>query len=294
MSHLAALGLGYTANTLARKLRKSGWHVTGSSRTETGADAIREQGYGALVLNDDTTVEMLAGTLETVTHILVSASPGAPGDPIIERIKQICARLPQLEWIGYLSTIGVYGGHEGGWIDEETLPQPTSERGKRRVVAENAWFEFSSVYSTKVQVFRLPGIYGPGRSVFDRLRAGTSRRIIKPGQVFNRMHVDDIAGALECAINPPSSKSTLFNLTDGTPAAPQDAITYAADLMGIEPPPEVAFDDAEMTEMARSFYGDNKRVSNARMKIELGYEPHYPTYKEGLAAIWQAESAERK
>lgn len=291
--HLAALGLGFTARALARRLHPTGWRITGSTRTEEGATAIRGEGYNALLLDSDTTPDMLANALGSATHILVSASPGEDGDPVIRRVEQIRGELPHLAWIGYLSTIGVYGGHDGAWIDEDTAPNPTNKRGKRRVVAEQAWLDFGARCSIAVQVFRLPGIYGPGRSVFDRLRAGTSRRIIKPGQVFNRMHVDDIAGALEAAMNAATHDTRLFNLTDGNPAPPQDVIVYAAELMGIEPPPEVAFEAAEMTAMARSFYGDNKRVSNARMMRELGYQPIYPTFEQGLAAIWQVENTER-
>lgn len=291
--HLAALGLGFTARALARRLHAVGWRIVGSTRTEAGVLAIRQQGYDVLLLNSDTEPGTLERAICSVTHILISASPDEDGDPIIARVKAVRERLPNLEWIGYLSTIGVYGAHDGAWIDEDTPPSPTSERGKRRLFAERAWLDFGERHAIAVQVFRLPGIYGPGRSVFDRLRAGTSRRIIKPGQVFNRMHVDDIAGALEAAINAASHDHTIYNLTDGHPAPPQDVIVFAAELMGIAPPPEVAFDDAEMSPMARSFYGDNKRVSNKRMINELGYEPVYPTYQQGLSAIWEHERAER-
>ena len=239
------------------------------------------------MLNDKTTTDAISSALAPVTHILVSAAPGTSGDPILERIEHVRRDLSRLEWIGYLSTVGVYGNHDGAWVDEETPPQPSSERGKRRLRAENDWHRFGQQHAVKVQVFRLPGIYGPGRSIFERLQAGTARRIIKPGQVFNRMHVDDIAGALERAMNATAIVTPTFNLTDDLPGPPQDAIVYAAQLMGIEPPPEVAFETADMTAMARSFYGENKRVCNARMKRELGFQPRYASYKEGLAAIWR-------
>ena len=292
MNHLAAIGFGYTAAALARQLEADAWHITGTTRTEAGAAAIRAQGHGALVLDDATPATALAGALDQVTHLLISAAPGADGDPVIERIAQLREDLPRLAWIGYLSTIGVYGNHGGAWIDEETPASPSSERGRRRLIAETAWQVFGVRNALTVQVFRLPGIYGPGRSAIERLSAGTARRINKPGQVFNRMHVDDIAGALARAMSAVAPTSRVFNLTDDKPAPPQDVIVYAAELMGIEPPPEIDFEAADMTAMARSFYGDNKRVSNARMKRELGYQLRYPTYREGLAAILAQRSGD--
>ncbi len=293
MKHLAAIGFGYTAAALARRVRAAGWRVTGSKRTAAGADVARRQIDDAFVLDDQTPVTTLRPALDTVTQLLISTPPGTDGDPVIDRIAEARDQLAQLEWIGYLSTVGVYGNHGGAWVDETTEPQPTSERGRRRLHAEAAWLDFGRQHAVKVQVFRLPGIYGAGRSVFDRLRAGTSRRIIKPGQVFNRMHVDDIAGALEQAMLAPDNTTPTFNLTDDLPGPPQDVIVYAAELMGIEPPPEIAFESADMTAMARSFYGENKRVSNALMKTELGFAPHYPTYRQGLAAIWREATLQK-
>ena len=293
MKHLAAIGFGYTAAALARRVQATGWRVTGSKRTAAGADAARRYVDDAFVLDDQTPAAQLAPTLAAVTHLLISAAPGPGGDPVINRIAEARDHLEGLKWIGYLSTVGVYGNHGGAWVDETTEPQPTSERGRRRLHAEAAWLDFGRHHAVKVQVFRLPGIYGPGRSVFDRLRTGTSRRIIKPGQVFNRMHVDDIAGALEQAMLAPDNTTPTFNLTDDLPGPPQDVIVYAAELMGIDPPPEIAFESADMTAMARSFYGENKRVSNARMKTELGFAPSYPTYKEGLMAIWRERTMQK-
>ena len=286
--HVAALGLGYTGRALAQRLKSTAWRVTGSSRSDRGVAQIEADGYRGLVLNEETTTEALAAQLESVTHILISASPSAAGDPLIRQLGAVAPALAHLRWIGYLSTIGVYGDYQGGWVDEATRPTPSSSRGAWRMLAEEGWRAFGEQHGVKVQIFRLPGIYGPGRSLFERLQDGTTRRIIKAGQVFNRMHVDDIAGALERAMmTADASSSSLFNLSDDLPAAPQDAIVYAAGLMGIEPPPEVAFEDAEMSAMARDFYSQNKRVSNARMKAELGYQLMYPTYREGLQAIWK-------
>lgn len=285
MKHLAAIGFGYTAAALAKQLEPTEWHVTGTSRSEAGAEAIRRQGYSALVLDAAKPAAALLPALDQVTHLLLSAAPDADGDPIIARLGAVQTQLPRLQWIGYLSTVGVYGNHNGAWIDEEAPANPVSERGLRRLVAEKAWQAFGAEHEIVVQTFRLPGIYGPGRSAFNRLRAGSARRINKPGQVFNRMHVDDIAGALKCALTAAAQAGQVFNIVDDEPAPPQDVIAYAAHLLGVEPPPEVDFEAADMTAMARSFYGDNKRVSNARMKRELKYVPRYPSYREGLAAI---------
>lgn len=286
MKHLAAIGFGYTAAALARQLDPQRWRVTGSKRRQDDADAVARSGYDAVVLDDTTPAETLAARLGAVTHILISAAPGPAGDPVLARIARVRDALGDLEWLGYLSTVGVYGNHDGAWVDEETPPNPSSERGKRRLHAEAAWRDFGAAHGVATQVFRLPGIYGPGRSVFERLAAGTARRIIKPGQVFNRMHVDDIAGALVKALEAPAPAARTFNLTDDLPTPPQDVIVHAADLMGIAPPPAIDFETADMTPMARSFYGENKRVSNARMKTELGFTPRYPSYREGLAAIF--------
>lgn len=286
MKHVAAIGFGYTAAVLARQLAPERWRISGTKRKPDGAAGVTQSGYDGFVLDDATPAQTIAARLGTVTHILISAAPGPDGDPVLERIAQVRGDLPQLEWVGYLSTVGVYGNHDGAWIDEETPPQPSSERGKRRLRAEAAWHEFGAAHGVPAQIFRLPGIYGPGRSVFERLAAGTARRIVKPGQVFNRMHVDDIAGALCKAMEAPAPAARTFNLTDDLPSPPQDVIVRAAEMMGVTPPTEMDFETADMTPMARSFYGENKRVSNARMKSELGFTPRYPTYREGLAAIF--------
>jgi nucleoside-diphosphate-sugar epimerase len=286
MNHLATIGFGYTAQAVAKQLDMKEWRVTGSSRTETTAMANRAQGYEGLVLTSDTPVTALVEALSSVTHILISAAPTTDGDPIIGRLTKARAKLPKLSWIGYLSTVGVYGNHDGGWVDEDTRPKPSSRRGKLRLKAESDWHSFEGKHGIAVQVFRLPGIYGPGRNAFERLQAGMARRINKPGQVFNRMHVDDIAGALLAAMRGSGRDCAVFNLVDDLPAAPQDVIAFAAERMGVTPPLEVAYEAADMTDMARSFSGESKRVSNKRMKEMLDYEPMYPTYREGLAAIW--------
>ena len=223
---------------------------------------------------------LLAGT----THLLVSIPPDIEGDMVLRHFRDDIAALPDLAWVGYLSTVGVYGDRQGQWVDETAPARPTSERSLRRVLAEQAWLTFGAESGRRVEVFRLAGIYGPGRSVIDNLRAGTARRIVKPGQVFNRIHVDDIARVLAAAIDTPAGH-TLYNVADDEPAPPQDVVAYAAELLGIDPPPEIPIAQAGLTGMSASFWAESKRISNARIKSALGVTLAYPTYREGLRAI---------
>jgi nucleoside-diphosphate-sugar epimerase len=193
-------------------------------------------------------------------------------------------RAASIVWIGYLSTVGVYGDHKGAWVDETTPPNPVSERSRQRLSAEDAWRAFGARSHKRVQIFRLAGIYGPQRSAIDRLQAGTAQRIVKPGQVFNRIHVDDIAAALEAAIGGRGTRQ-IYNVADDEPAPPQDVILFAAELLHMAPPPEIAFKDARLSLMAKSFYVENKRVSNRRLIEDLGISLKFPSYREGLLAI---------
>jgi nucleoside-diphosphate-sugar epimerase len=190
-----------------------------------------------------------------------------------------------LQWIGYLSTVGVYGDHQGKWVDEAGETRPVSRRSQLRVAAEQDWLGFGNEHDVPVAVLRLSGIYGPGRNAFVNLERGTARRLVKPGQVFNRIHVDDISGALRHLAA--SRNAGIFNVTDDEPAPPQDVVTYAAKLMGIAPPPEIAFEAAQLSPVARSFYGENKRVSNARIKA-AGYRFAFPDYRVALEHMWKA------
>jgi nucleoside-diphosphate-sugar epimerase len=228
----------------------------------------------------------LAGT----THLLLSVPPDAAGDPVLRHHAADIAAL-DLAWAGYLSTTGVYGDRGGGWVDEEVALSPSGERGRRRVEAEAAWLDLWRRHGTPVHIFRLAGIYGPGRSALDQVRAGTARRIDKPGQVFSRIHVEDIAAVLEASMARPRP-GAIYNLCDDDPAPPAEVILHACRLLGREPPPLVPFAEAEkeMSAMARSFWDDNRRVSNCRIKEELGVRLRYPDYKSGLAAILAAEA----
>jgi nucleoside-diphosphate-sugar epimerase len=290
MSKLFCFGLGYSAEALSRRLAPLGWQISGTSRAPDKTAHIASLGYGAHLFDGTTRVEAVASDLSDATHLLISAGPDDQGDPALRCFADDLARATSLRWIGYLSTIGVYGDMGGAWVDEETAPHATSQRAIRRAAAEGQWLKFGQETGKQVQVFRLGGIYGPGRSAIDDLREGTARRIIKPGQVFNRIHVEDIANVL-LAATAGRGRHTIYNVTDDEPAPPQDVIVYAADLLGVPPPPELPFETADLSPMARSFYSANRRVSSARMKSDLGLRLSYPTYREGLRSIFQQVSA---
>jgi len=274
---LFVFGLGYSAQQLARRLIPQGWAVSGTVRSEAGAAKLRAQGIAAQVWAGDGTPDIPAGA-----HWLVTLPPDADGCPAAHVATY---SEPSAASITYLSTTGVYGDLNGGWVFEWSRVHPQADRARARVKAEMQWMDATD---GAARLVRLPGIYGPGRSSLDRIRDGTARRIIKPGQVFSRIHVDDIASGLEALMKRPDMHG-VFHLCDDEPAPPQDVTAYAADLLGVAPPPEIAFEEAELSTMARSFYSDCKRVSNARAKAALGWRPAYPTYREGLRAILAAE-----
>jgi nucleoside-diphosphate-sugar epimerase len=270
MSHLFCFGLGFSGQALARHLAAQGWRVSGTSRS--GGD-------GTIAF--DGTRPLSPSIFAGVTHLLISVPPGDKGDPVLNCHRDDLARLARsLRWAGYLSTTGVYGDRGGEWVDEESLLAPTTARGERRLAAETAWRELG----LPLHIFRLAGIYGPGRNQLVSLRDGTAKRIVKPGQIFSRIHVEDIAGVLAASICKPDP-GRAYNVCDDEPCPPQDVVAFAADLMKIPAPPEIAFDDADLSPMARSFYAESKRVSNRRIKDELGYRLIYPSYREGLRAL---------
>ncbi len=279
---LLSFGHGYSARALAARLVPQGWTIFGTTRNEAKFAALEDEGITPVLWPDGD----LSAAFETASHLLVSAGPDADGDPVLARFRdQIAEMAPRLEWAGYLSTTGVYGDHQGGWVDEATPLTPSTRRGQMRVDAEGDW---RSVPGLPLHIFRLAGIYGPGRGPFEKVRQGTARRIVKPGQVFSRIHVEDIAQVLEASIDRPNP-SAIYNLCDDDPAPPQDVIGHAAELLDLPMPPEVDFEAAEMSPMARSFYAESKRVSNARIKDELGVKLIYPDYRRGLEALLGAE-----
>jgi nucleoside-diphosphate-sugar epimerase len=284
VSRLFAFGLGFSAQALAARLAGKGWQIGGTARDQVKIDHLAERGYEMVRFTGAADNTELLAALEGTTHLLHSIPPGPGGDPVLRHYRYAIATLPELEWLGYLSTVGVYGDQEGRWVDEATRPRPNSARTEARVAAEQAWLDFGTETGVPGQVFRLAGIYGPGRSVFDKLKAGTARRISKDGQVFSRIHVEDIANVLDASIARPSA-GAIYNVADDEPAAPGDVVAYAAELLGVPPPPEVGFAEADLTPMARSFYEGSRRIGNTRIKSELGVKLRYPTYREGLAAL---------
>ncbi|MEL6243306.1 MAG: SDR family oxidoreductase [Pseudomonadota bacterium] len=283
---LLSFGHGYSAQALEQLLLPEGWTIIGTTRGIEKADAMRQRGLTALTFPSPKIVD----AVKTATHVLVSAGPNAEGDPILTQYRDvIAATAPTLEWVGYLSTTGVYGDHNGAWIDESTPLAPSTQRGQWRKAAEQAWIDIPDL---PLHIFRLAGIYGPGRGPFEKVRRGTARRIIKKGQVFSRIHVDDIAQVVTASINRPNP-GAVYNVCDDDPAPPQDVISYAAELLELPEPPAVAFEKAEMTPMARSFYAESKKVRNDKIKDELGVALKYSNYREGLAALLAAEGKTR-
>ncbi|MEI4231396.1 SDR family oxidoreductase [Roseovarius sp. D22-M7] len=279
---LFSFGHGYSARALARRLLPRGWRIFGSTRDPAKAEALRAEGVTPLLWQDDD----FGPALSEATHLLSSIGPNEDGDPVLAHHGDEIARIaPRLSWAGYLSTTGVYGDHQGGWVDETTPLTPSTRRGKLRLAAEAEW---QAIPGLPLHIFRLAGIYGPGRGPFEKVRNGTARRIIKPGQVFSRIHVDDIAQVLDASINAPCP-GTVYNVCDDDPAPPQDVIAYAAELLGLPVPEEVAFDAADLSPMARSFYSESKRISNRRIRDRLGVELEHPDYRSGLRALLAEE-----
>lgn len=277
-------GAGFSGRAIAAAALARGAEVHGTTRSLSRATALREIGIKPLIFSGTALSRDALEALRNATHLVISVPPGDGEDPVIGAARAVITReMPALKWIGYLSTIGVYGDHDGQWVDEGARCRPSSRRSTARLEVENRWQELAVESGVPVAILRLSGIYGPGRNTFVKLANGQARRLVKPGQVFNRIHVDDIAGALlHLAEN---RVGGIFNVTDDEPAPPQDVVEFAATLMGMEPPEEIPFAKAELTPMQRSFYGENKRVSNAKLK-GTGYALKYPDYKASLTAMW--------
>jgi nucleoside-diphosphate-sugar epimerase len=282
--NLFIFGIGFSGIEIAKAALAHGAAVAGTTRSETKAARLAELGIEPCLFDGSMAGGALSDRLQGVSHLIVSIGPDASGDPVLNALSGLIAKMPALEWIGYLSTVGVYGDHDGAWVGEETQCRPVSDRSVERLKAEAAWRTLAFEISKPLAILRLSGIYGPGRNTFVNLSDGSAKRIIKPGQYFNRIHVTDIAGAAMLLAE--KRADGLFNVTDDEPAPPQDVVTYAARLMGIEPPPEIAYEDAKMSPMARSFYGEVKRVSNAKIR-KRGYDFIFPHYRAALDDMWQ-------
>lgn len=288
---LFCFGLGYSSMALVRALKADGWRVAGTVRSPEKQETLRAEGVDAFVFDGMGPMSDGESALSGVTHLLDSIPPhdDVPAPALAWHGTDI-ARIEDLEWAGYLSTTGVYGDHGGAWVDEDTPPAPNLERSRRRFEAEQLWLIMAERYALPVHIFRLAGIYGPGRGVLNQVRQGRAKRIVKPGQVFSRIHADDIVQVLRASMSAPCP-SRIYNLCDDDPEAPDKVVAYACALLGMPAPPEVAFEDAELSDMAKSFYADNKRVSNSRIKEELGVKLRHPSYRDGIAADLAAEQS---
>ncbi|CAN7740739.1 SDR family oxidoreductase [Mesorhizobium caraganae] len=274
-------GAGYSGKAFARANEEKAT-VFGTSRSPEKLESLKQAGIAPLLFDGALTPE--AGkALENTTHLIVSVAPEEAGDPVLNAARLAITAMPALRWIGYLSTVGVYGDYGGGWVDETAACRPVSKRSVMRADAEQDWLELGREIGKPVAILRLSGIYGPGRNALVNLENGTARRLIKPDQVFNRIHCADIAGALWHLVD--GNTGGIFNVTDDEPAPPQDVVTYAASLMGVEPPPEIPFETAQLSPMARSFYGENKRVANTAIKA-VGYRFRFPDYRQAFDRMW--------
>ena len=286
--NLFCFGLGYSALASLAALREQMPQIrlSGTVRTPEKAEHLRAQGINAHLFDDPSPA--LHADLAAATHVLASIAPDEAGDPVLLHHAASLDAARDLQWLGYYSTVGVYGDFGGAWIDETAPLTPRNARSQWRVEAEQAWRDYAQSRALPLAILRLAGIYGPGRSPLTKLLDGTAHRIVKPGQVFNRIHVADIAQATALAAL--RRLDGTYNVSDDEPAPPQDVVTYAATLLGVTPPPEIPYASADMTPMARSFYADNKRISNAALKQALGLTLLYPTYRDGLASLSEPRS----
>ena len=274
---LLCIGYGFSAQALAFDLQQVGWNIKGTTRCKTRVALMAKSGVKPIIWPGDN----LHQALTKASHLLISAAPNAQGDPFLNKID---ISNYKFSWVGYLSTTGVYGNHDGAWVNETSSVMPTTKRGQWRVLAEAAW----SRTNVPLHIFRLAGIYGPGRGPFSKVKDGSARRIIKPGQMFSRIHVEDISQILAASIKRPRP-GAIYNVCDDEPAPPQDVIAYAAQLLRLPLPPEIPFDNIDMSPMARSFYSENKCVQNTLMKSELGITLKYPNYRMGLQSLLEDE-----
>jgi dTDP-4-dehydrorhamnose reductase len=290
--HLFCFGLGYSAGVLAGRLMSEGWAVSGTCRDQATRETLVAKGIRTYLFDRERPLDDPAAALSEVTDVLGSVPPDGDGDPVLDRHGADIAAMTGLRWVGYLSTTGVYGDTGGALVDETAPLNPTSERSRRRIEAEGRWLDLYRSHRFPVHVFRLAGIYGPGRNALDQVREGTARRIDKPGHVFSRIHVEDIATVLRASMARPDA-GAIYNVCDNVPASQSDVIAYACALLGIAPPTPVLLEDVgeEMSPMALSFWRDNRRVDNSRIKHDLGIQLRYPDYRSGLQALLKSGPA---
>lgn len=283
-NRLLCFGLGYSARPLVNRLLEAGWEVVATRRRWEADDPPIAR--GVVPINFDGTGPILAPEvrLEGITHLLSSIPPGMAGDPVLDHCQDLLRSMSSLRWVGYLSSTGVYGDSKGAWVDEGSEPRPSGDTGRRRLAAEHAWTNAAERLGLPVHLFRLAGIYGPGRSVLDRIMAGHRAPIVKPGSVFSRVHVEDIVQVLEASMRAPNP-GAVYNVCDDEPSPADEVLSYGCELLGIQPAPAIPFDQARLSPMAHNFYKDNRRVRNQRIKDELGITLRYPNYRLGLKAV---------
>lgn len=281
---LFCFGLGYCAQALATRLKTRGWTISGTCRSEEKRKRLLVEGIDAYHFDGSSMEDEAVQALEDATHVLVSIPPQDTGDVVLTHHARGLVESNSLNWLGYLSTTGVYGNRDGSWVDEQAVLRPESERARRRVWAEEKWMTLQRNSNIPVHIFRLVAIYGPGRGPLERVKQGKARRVDKPGQVFCRVHVEDVAQTLEASIVQPKP-GAVYNISDDYPSSPAEVTEYACRLLGVIPPPMVPLEQADLSEMSRSFYADNKRVGNRRIKKELGVRLMYPDYKSGLKSL---------
>lgn len=285
MKHLLSFGHGYSAQWLSKLLSRDEWVITGTTRSTDRFATLKNEAIEPVIWPGSD----MSSAISKATHLLISPAPTASGDPVLAEWAEEIAASQNLQWVGYLSTTGVYGDHDGGWVDENTPLSPSTKRGQLRMQAEAQWQALAKTHGLPLHIFRLAGIYGPGRGPFSKVRNGTARRIIKKNQVFSRIHVEDIAQVLAASIAQPDP-GAIYNLCDDNAAPPEDVIGYAAELLNVPLPDAVDFEEAEMSPMARSFYAESKRVRNDKIKQDLGVELIYPDYQTGLQALLRDEA----
>lgn len=292
MAHLFCFGLGYSAEHFLAAFGAVFTQISGTVRSKEKARRVEADGFGGrkvfpIVFDGEDCNEEVGRTLATADAILVSIQPDANGDPVLRCFAEAIARSPAMS-IVYLSTVGVYGDHDGAWVDETTPAKPLSPRSRERLEAEQEWRALAAAAGKRLAILRLAGIYGPGQNALVNVMRGSAKRIIKPGQVFNRIHVFDIAQSIDASFA--RRADGLFNVADDEPSAGHEVVAFAAALLGAPAPPEIEFEEAakRMSPMALSFYGEVKRVANAKLKRELGVQLRYPTYREGIRALFEA------
>lgn len=291
-SKLFCFGYGYTSEFLAHSLPRTEWDVAGTTRDNDKRRFLKERGVKPFLFDHEQPLEDPILFLRGTTHLLISTPPSDEGDPAYLLHAADILKIPTIKWVGYLSSTSVYGDREGGWVDENSEIRPSNKRGSRRAKAERQWLSLYENNGLPVHIFRLAGIYGPGRSALDSVRAGASRRINKPGHAFSRIHVEDIAQVLQASMLNPNP-GRCYNLADDRAAPSHEVIKVACEMLGLDVPPLLPYDETDMAPIARSFYADNKRIKNDRIKTELGVTLKYPTFEEGLKGCLAAEDEYR-